>query len=426
MTDNDAGSQLDLLADPCDCSSAKPAIPKPSQVRFRRIDTPCDEEAPDARLLVMRLSPRFPLFGQQYTLLISCTPFIPECGDNTTYPTLNDLDFFALVDAKEGSTILNDQDILLQLKWRLVTESKSLALMCDVLIEEYSADTQRPLELYTPVVKFAAPFCEICAHVEGISWIHHYRSQVMKLDELCSNFASRYVQARQTLHALAQSWSTHTQQEITGHAALPEKWIRDSRVMHIAADASFSRHSGGASAFVTSRGDFCALPAKGSSILCCELLAIERAVQHARNHKGRVVIWSDSRMALNYIARLNSQEPYTIRNKLTRVLDNIDHVLQQRRDNDDGPMVFRWIKAHTDCSSLQRILNDGADRLARHTMRNVARGEFTPALAAICDSIVADCMNNLATLDPQTPCLEDMTSHTFEHYDIPHDTDSCS
>lgn len=417
------GQETSNPASPCLDHGSKPAIPKPSQVTFRR-PTPCQASVSQARLLVMRLSPRFTQHGQQYTLIVWGSSENPQCID-PQIPHVDELTPFHDVREKEGVARARVRDMDVVVRWRLSTDAKALSAMCDILVDEHRRHPEAPLELYTPVVKFASAFCDTFAQVNGISWIQNYQSQVIDIDEFCAAFATQRASERQLFLALGESWAQYGSQEITGHAALPDQWRTDQATVHICADGSFSRKSGGASAFVTSLGDYCALPAKGSSILCCELSAIERAIEHARTLKGKVVIWSDSRLALSYIARLSSSTPYTVRNDMTRTLDHIDAELQFRRDNGYGPLVFRWIKAHTDISSLQRILNDGADRLARHTMRNICHGEFTDTLAGVCERIADECMTHLARLNPTTDSPIDTSENTFEEYEAPDDTDSC-
>lgn len=424
MSTNSQQSHDPRMDAPCPCDSLKPHIPKPSQVAFRRTNNDSPEHTPPSRLLVMRRSPRFPLFGQHYTLIVWCVPLTDE-NTTTDLPLLTDLKPHASLEEREGAATAHIDDTPVLLKWRLAKENKSLTELCDILIEEYQRSPHDPLELYTPVVKFASAFCDMFSHIDGLSWVKKYQSKVINLDELCASFAASHVAERQKLQALGESWSEHDEREIRGHAALPEQWRDPYATLHIATDASYSRRTGGASAYVTSYGNYYGVPARGTSILCCELVAIEQAIKHARQHPGKVVIWSDSRLALSYISRLNSDHPYTVRHKITQVLDQIDAELLRRRENGNGPLVFRWIKAHTDCSSLQRILNDGADRLARHIMRNICRGQFTQTLASVCETIMADCMRNLSLINPSTECATTITETTFENYEEADDTDSC-
>lgn len=417
----------DIIEDPCLNTSISPRpIPKPSQVLFRPLEKPCTERDPRYRLLVIRSSNRFTFDRDDYLLLTWCRPADDSDSDWETLPELNDFCIVQPHEIRKGRARGIANDIPVVIHWQAVRHSQLLERMCDVLTSEYRREPCRPLELYTSVLKFASVYCDLFSNVQGLTWAQNYQNQIIHLDQLSSAFSASILSAHREYQKLSSTWTDYSDREVTGHASLPPQWMNPSSLVHIAADASYNSRTGGAYAYVSSMGNYYASPTPGKSVLCCELTAIAQAVAHAQEYSGRVVVWSDSRMALRHIARIDQPPSPTLRPGNLAALDLIRSELKKRAAAGKGELVFRWIKAHTDCSSLQRILNDGADRLARHTMRNICQGSFTDTLAGVCSAIVEDCMNNLAAITPSALCDPAVTLDDNVMDEALDDTDSRS
>ncbi len=394
------------------CSSS---VPKPSQISVRPASSTIPRKAPGTRILNIRLAGPYSDGKCERSLLIWCSSTSDEDDLPTEVPV-------CLTGKGKQKVLAGDEAVLMQ--WKTIRCDDVMDEMCNILTAEISNHPGTPLEFHTHFLAFASQFRQVFDRVPDVSWAQNYPLDIRPADELCMTFGRDFLAARQAHAELSRTWQNYEGSRINGHMPVPEKWQSASEIVHIAVDASANRHNRGAYAFVTSLGDFQAEPTRGP-ILCCELMAIAQAVHFARHICGRVVIWSDSRLALNQIARMRSQESTFLPQRFHQPLWEIQNELRARKSRGSEEIVFRWIKAHTDCSSLQRILNDGADRLARHTMRNVSDADFTDGLAAVCQDIVADCMDNLATLEP---CSAQYTGEDIpqEHYDSAHDSHSGS
>lgn len=393
-------------------------IPKPSQVVFtpntRRV--PCKPS--NARILTIRSAGPFTQGKREFSILIWCASSTHPCSESIQIS--NPADY---AQQREGSLLTTVEGTPIRVQWKTVLHKNLMGEACDILMEEHYRCPSTPLEFYTPLLEFAKHFRQLFAGSSTISWARNYPTDIRPADELCLAFGKEFSSIHEKEQELSRSWSHCEGDTIHGHTPIPEPWRSVSDVIHIAVDASASRRNYGAYAYITSQGDFYAQASCGP-ILGCELHAIAHAVHMARDIPGRVVIWSDSRLALNQIARMRTDGALFLPRRFHQTLSLIQTDLRFRQSRGHDDIVFRWIKAHTDCSSLQRILNDGADRLARHTMRNVYGATFTPGLATVCEDIVADCMQNLALLQPCS-ALPSEADDDFAGYDSDHDIDSC-
>lgn len=394
------------------CSSN---APKPSQVHFRPTATTVPQKKPDARILNIRVFGPYNEDACERAILVWAAS-APYADNLPTSP------YTCLTSSGSQHLLAGEESVMMH--WKHIRHDDVMKEMCNILTTELTSHPDTPLEFYTHSLTFASEFRYIFHNVENVSWACNYPTDIRPADDLCITFGRRVLEAHAQHAELGRSWTRYEYNKLTGHAAVPEHWRKASEVLHIAVDASTNRHNHGASAFVTSLGDYRTESTRGP-ILGCELTAIAQAVHFARNTCGRVVIWSDSRLALNQIARMREEGTSYLPQRFHKPLLQIQSELRTRQARGNDDIVFRWIKAHTDCSSLQRILNDGADRLARHTMRNVSDAAFSDGLATVCQDIVADCMQNLAHLEPCThpEIEEDVMS---EHYDSAHDINSGS